>query len=171
MLKSLGNIHQAAKAARLDKFELLDKIKLIPESGLVTAALKLKQEPLKVVRYKNELKKLIWMNHTSLSSYTPYYNKIVNYMGIFLKTRRKLTCQLNIQVVRPVEVQLHVSFFCCINVEAVVCIFPYVCPVKQWGIIDLSSFTDGGIQLSWINGANADSKLKSNNIQGMKNDR
>lgn len=59
MLKSLGNIHQAAKAARLDKFELLDKIKLIPESGLVTAALKLKQEPLKVVRYKNELKKLI----------------------------------------------------------------------------------------------------------------
>lgn len=53
---------QVAKAAKLDKFELPAKIKLIPESwtpesGLVTAALKLKREPLKA-RYKNELEKM-----------------------------------------------------------------------------------------------------------------
>lgn len=56
------SLSKVAKAARLDKFELPAKIKLIPESwtpesGLVTAALKLKREPLKA-RYKNELEKL-----------------------------------------------------------------------------------------------------------------
>lgn len=56
------SLSKVAKAARLDKFELPARIKLIPESwtpesGLVTAALKLKREPLKV-RYKNELEKL-----------------------------------------------------------------------------------------------------------------
>lgn len=43
---------QAAKKARLEKFEIPSKIKLLPEpwtpeSGLVTAALKLKRENLK----------------------------------------------------------------------------------------------------------------------------
>ncbi|XP_055823580.1 long chain acyl-CoA synthetase 8-like [Solanum dulcamara] len=56
------SLSKVAKAARLDKFELPAKVKLIPESwtpesGLVTAALKLKREPLKA-RYKNELEKL-----------------------------------------------------------------------------------------------------------------
>ncbi|KAF3655783.1 Long chain acyl-CoA synthetase 9, chloroplastic [Capsicum annuum] len=56
------SISKVAKAARLEKFELPAKINLIPESwtpetGLVTAALKLKREPLKA-RYKNELEKL-----------------------------------------------------------------------------------------------------------------
>lgn len=60
--KNFMHVFQVAKAARLDKFELPAKIKLIPESwtpdsGLVTAALKLKREPLKA-RYKNELEKL-----------------------------------------------------------------------------------------------------------------
>ncbi|CAN4096489.1 unnamed protein product [Withania somnifera] len=53
---------KVAKAARLDKFEVPAKIKLIPEpwtpeSGLVTAAFKLKREPLKV-KFKDELLKL-----------------------------------------------------------------------------------------------------------------
>ncbi|KAK4386314.1 Long chain acyl-CoA synthetase 8 [Sesamum angolense] len=51
-----------AKAAKLDKFELPAKIKLLPdpwtpESGLVTAALKLKREQLKA-KFKDELDKL-----------------------------------------------------------------------------------------------------------------
>lgn len=51
-----------AKAAKLDKFETPAKIKLLPEqwtpeSGLVTAALKIKREPLKA-KFKNELQKL-----------------------------------------------------------------------------------------------------------------
>ncbi|KAH7844274.1 hypothetical protein Vadar_026290 [Vaccinium darrowii] len=54
--------HQAAKAAKLDKFEIPAKIKLMsdpwtPESGLVTAALKLKREQLKA-KFKDELQKL-----------------------------------------------------------------------------------------------------------------
>jgi long-chain acyl-CoA synthetase len=49
-------IFKAAKQARLEKFEIPAKIKLIPEpwtpeSGLVTAALKLKRE---VIRKTNE---------------------------------------------------------------------------------------------------------------------
>ncbi|KAH9617685.1 hypothetical protein KSS87_002544 [Heliosperma pusillum] len=56
------SLSKAAKEARLDKFELPAKIKLIadpwtPESGLVTAALKLKREQLKT-KYKSELDKL-----------------------------------------------------------------------------------------------------------------
>ncbi|KAM3383254.1 long chain acyl-CoA synthetase 8 [Capsicum galapagoense] len=56
------SLSKVAKAARLDKFEIPAKIKLIPEpwtpeSGLVTAALKLKREPLKA-KYKDELLKL-----------------------------------------------------------------------------------------------------------------
>lgn len=68
---------QVAKAARLEKFELPAKINLIPESwtpetGLVTAALKLKREPLKA-RYKNELEKLYqWIILSSLPSYCPF---------------------------------------------------------------------------------------------------
>lgn len=51
-----------AKAAKLDKFETPAKIKLLPEqwtpeSGLVTAALKIKREQVKA-KYKNELLKL-----------------------------------------------------------------------------------------------------------------
>ena len=53
---------QVAKAAKLDKFETPAKIKLIPEpwtpeTGLVTAALKLKREQLKA-KFKDELQKL-----------------------------------------------------------------------------------------------------------------
>lgn len=53
---------QVAKAAKLDKFENPAKIKLLPEpwtpeSGLVTAALKIKREQLKA-RFKDELQKL-----------------------------------------------------------------------------------------------------------------
>lgn len=53
---------QVAKTANLDKFEIPAKIKLIPdpwtpESGLVTAALKLKRELLKA-KFKDELQKL-----------------------------------------------------------------------------------------------------------------
>lgn len=53
---------QVAKAAKLDKFEIPAKVKLVPgpwtpESGLATAALKIKREPLKN-KYKNELQKL-----------------------------------------------------------------------------------------------------------------
>lgn len=53
---------QVAKVAKLDKFELPAKIKLLsdqwtPESGLVTAALKIKREQLKA-KYKEELKNL-----------------------------------------------------------------------------------------------------------------
>ncbi|KAL0405142.1 UNVERIFIED_CONTAM: Long chain acyl-CoA synthetase 8 [Sesamum latifolium] len=51
-----------AKAAKLDKFEIPAKIKLLPdpwtpESGLVTAALKLKREQIKA-KFKDELDKL-----------------------------------------------------------------------------------------------------------------
>lgn len=61
------NVHgiyyvQAAKAAKLDKFEIPAKIKLMsdlwtPESGLVTAALKIKREQLKA-KFKDELQQL-----------------------------------------------------------------------------------------------------------------
>ena len=57
------NYHvQVAKPAKLDKFEIPAKIKLMPEpgtpeSGLVTAALKLKREQLKA-KFKDELKKM-----------------------------------------------------------------------------------------------------------------
>ncbi|CAK9167191.1 unnamed protein product [Ilex paraguariensis] len=56
------SLSKVAKAARLDKFEIPAKIKLIPdpwtpESGLVTAALKLKREQLKA-KFKDELQKL-----------------------------------------------------------------------------------------------------------------
>lgn len=53
---------KAGKAAKLDKFETPAKIKLLtdpwtPESGLVTAALKLKREQIKA-KFKDELEKL-----------------------------------------------------------------------------------------------------------------
>ncbi|KAG8364503.1 hypothetical protein BUALT_Bualt18G0004000 [Buddleja alternifolia] len=53
---------KAGKAAKLDKFEIPAKIKLLPdpwtpESGLVTAALKLKREQLKA-KFKDELEKM-----------------------------------------------------------------------------------------------------------------
>jgi hypothetical protein len=53
---------QAAKAARLEKFEVPAKIVLLPEpwtpeSGLVTAALKLKREQIKA-KFKGDLDKL-----------------------------------------------------------------------------------------------------------------
>lgn len=53
---------QEAKSSKLDKFELPAKIKLMPEpwtpeSGLVTAALKLKREQVKA-KFKDELQKL-----------------------------------------------------------------------------------------------------------------
>jgi long-chain acyl-CoA synthetase len=53
---------QAGKQARLEKFEIPARIKLIPEpwtpeSGLVTAALKLKREVIKK-GYENDLAKL-----------------------------------------------------------------------------------------------------------------
>ncbi|XP_059276678.1 long chain acyl-CoA synthetase 8-like [Lycium ferocissimum] len=56
------SLSKVGKAAKLDKFEIPAKIKLIPEpwtpeSGLVTAALKLKREPLKA-KFKDELLKL-----------------------------------------------------------------------------------------------------------------
>ncbi|KAA8526635.1 hypothetical protein F0562_008162 [Nyssa sinensis] len=56
------SLSKVAKAAKLDKFEIPAKIKLIPdpwtpESGLVTAALKLKREQLKA-KFKDELQKL-----------------------------------------------------------------------------------------------------------------
>ncbi|KAM7492433.1 hypothetical protein LguiA_035354 [Lonicera macranthoides] len=56
------SLSKEAKAAKLDKFELPAKIKLLPdpwtpESGLVTAALKLKREQVKA-KFKDELDKL-----------------------------------------------------------------------------------------------------------------
>ncbi|KAL2524822.1 Long chain acyl-CoA synthetase 8 [Abeliophyllum distichum] len=56
------SLSKAAKAAKLDKFETPAKIKLLPEpwtpeSGLVTAALKLKREQVKS-KFKNELQEL-----------------------------------------------------------------------------------------------------------------
>lgn len=53
---------QAGKAARLEKFEIPAKILLLPEpwtpeSGLVTAALKLKREQIKT-KFKDDLNKL-----------------------------------------------------------------------------------------------------------------
>ncbi|XP_058112712.1 long chain acyl-CoA synthetase 8 [Magnolia sinica] len=63
--EAIGEVQQsllkAAKAAKLDKFEIPAKISLMPdpwtpESGLVTAALKLKREQLKA-RFKDELQK------------------------------------------------------------------------------------------------------------------
>ena len=52
---------QVARDAKLDKFEVPAKIKLLtdpwtPESGLVTAALKIKREQLKA-KFKDELQK------------------------------------------------------------------------------------------------------------------
>ncbi|KAK7818763.1 long chain acyl-coa synthetase 8 [Quercus suber] len=56
------SLSKAAKTAKLDKFETPAKIKLLPEawtpeSGLVTAALKIKREQLKA-KFKDELQKL-----------------------------------------------------------------------------------------------------------------
>ncbi|KAK4343360.1 hypothetical protein RND71_036454 [Anisodus tanguticus] len=56
------SLSKVGKAAKVDKFEIPAKIKLIPEpwtpeSGLVTAAFKLKREPLKA-KFKDELLKL-----------------------------------------------------------------------------------------------------------------
>ncbi|KAL2944252.1 Long chain acyl-CoA synthetase 8 [Bienertia sinuspersici] len=56
------HLTQVAKDARLDKFEITRKIKLLPDSwtpetGLVTASLKLKREQIKA-KFKNELDKL-----------------------------------------------------------------------------------------------------------------
>ncbi|KAF5482639.1 hypothetical protein F2P56_003194 [Juglans regia] len=56
------SLTKVAKTAKLDKFEIPAKIKLLPEawtpeSGLVTAALKIKREQLKA-KFKDELKKL-----------------------------------------------------------------------------------------------------------------
>lgn len=56
------SLSKVAKDAKLDKFELPAKIKLLPdpwtpESGLVTAALKLKREQLKA-KFKDDLQKL-----------------------------------------------------------------------------------------------------------------
>ncbi|KAG9152384.1 hypothetical protein Leryth_016767 [Lithospermum erythrorhizon] len=56
------SLSKEGKAAKLDKFEVPSKIKLVPEpwtpeSGLVTAAFKLKREQLKA-RFKDELQKL-----------------------------------------------------------------------------------------------------------------
>ncbi|KAK3034012.1 hypothetical protein RJ639_033297 [Escallonia herrerae] len=56
------SLSKVAKAAKLDKFEIPAKIKLVPdawtpESGLVTAALKLKREQVKS-KFKDDLKKL-----------------------------------------------------------------------------------------------------------------
>ncbi|XP_057953262.1 long chain acyl-CoA synthetase 8 [Malania oleifera] len=58
----LQSLSKVAKDAKLDKFELPAKIKLMPEpwtpeAGLVTAALKLKREELKA-KFKDELSKL-----------------------------------------------------------------------------------------------------------------
>lgn len=63
----MSNHVQEAKSSKLDKFELPAKIKLMPEpwtpeSGLVTAALKLKREQVKA-KFKDELQKLYkWSN-------------------------------------------------------------------------------------------------------------
>ncbi|XP_021648938.2 long chain acyl-CoA synthetase 8 isoform X2 [Hevea brasiliensis] len=56
------SLSKVGKAAKLDKFEIPEKIKLLPdpwtpESGLVTAALKIKREQLKS-KFKEELQKL-----------------------------------------------------------------------------------------------------------------
>ncbi|KAA8524884.1 hypothetical protein F0562_011307 [Nyssa sinensis] len=56
------SLSKVAKNAKLDKFEIPAKIKLVPdpwtpESGLVTAALKLKREQLKT-KFKDKLQKL-----------------------------------------------------------------------------------------------------------------
>ena len=53
---------KVAKPAKLEKFEIPAKIKLVPdawtpESGLVTAALKLKREQLKA-KFKDELQNM-----------------------------------------------------------------------------------------------------------------
>uniref|UniRef100_A0A0E0F8P9 4-coumarate--CoA ligase n=1 Tax=Oryza meridionalis TaxID=40149 RepID=A0A0E0F8P9_9ORYZ len=60
--EALGSLSKAAKQARLEKFEIPAKIKLIsepwtPESGLVTAALKLKREVLRKT-YEDDLAQL-----------------------------------------------------------------------------------------------------------------
>ncbi|KAM1059605.1 hypothetical protein TB1_023653 [Malus domestica] len=56
------SLSKVAKASKLDKFELPAKIRLLPEpwtpeSGLVTAAMKIKREQIKA-KFKNELNKL-----------------------------------------------------------------------------------------------------------------
>ncbi|XP_050207048.1 long chain acyl-CoA synthetase 8 isoform X2 [Mercurialis annua] len=58
----LQSLSKAGKASKLDKFEIPVKVKLLPEpwtpeSGLVTAALKIKREQLKA-KFKEELQKL-----------------------------------------------------------------------------------------------------------------
>ena len=60
--RAVAQFLQAAKQARLEKFEIPTKIKLIPEpwmpeSGLVTAALKLKREIIKKA-YEKDLAQL-----------------------------------------------------------------------------------------------------------------
>lgn len=55
-------LFQVARAAKLNKFEIPSKIRLLsepwtPESGLVTAALKLKREQIKT-KFKDELQTL-----------------------------------------------------------------------------------------------------------------
>lgn len=55
-------LFQVAKAAKLEKSEIPAKIKLLPdpwtpESGLVTAALKIRREQLKA-KFKDDLQKL-----------------------------------------------------------------------------------------------------------------
>eukprot|EP00262_Sarcandra_glabra_P012096 TRINITY_DN3044_c0_g1_i1.p1 TRINITY_DN3044_c0_g1~~TRINITY_DN3044_c0_g1_i1.p1 ORF type:complete len:735 (-),score=141.18 TRINITY_DN3044_c0_g1_i1:273-2477(-) len=61
------SLSKAGKAAKLDRFEIPAKIRLVPdpwtpESGLVTAAFKLKREQLKA-KFKDQLLKLYERNH------------------------------------------------------------------------------------------------------------
>ncbi|KAK3184564.1 hypothetical protein Dsin_031850 [Dipteronia sinensis] len=56
------SLSKVGKAAKLDKFEIPAKIKLLPEpwtpeSGLVTAALKIKRDQLKA-KFKDDLQKM-----------------------------------------------------------------------------------------------------------------
>ncbi|KAK1272947.1 Long chain acyl-CoA synthetase 8 [Acorus gramineus] len=72
---------RAAKAAKLDKFEIPAKITLLPdswtpESGLVTAALKLKRENLKA-KFKEELQKVGFRLNFDQSIENSFYGVIV----------------------------------------------------------------------------------------------
>ncbi|KAK6132306.1 hypothetical protein DH2020_033930 [Rehmannia glutinosa] len=67
---------KAAKAAKLEKFEIPTKIKLLsepwtPESGLVTAALKLKREVIRKT-FSDDLAKL-YIHHDSISKNTLFF--------------------------------------------------------------------------------------------------
>lgn len=72
LLKEAFSSVQVAKATKLDKFEVPAKIKLLtepwtPESGLVTASLKIKREPIKS-KFKDDLQKLYaWKKHSQMS--------------------------------------------------------------------------------------------------------